>query len=271
MKQYHDLIKHVLENGRTVPSQRTGFWLRSAFGYTARYNLEEGFPLVTTKRMPKKVWIHELLWWLSGDCTNISTLRDRSPRDKVKIWDGFADEDGNLGPMYGYQWRNWPDYNGGHIDQIDRVIKLLKTDPYSRAMLVSAWNTAQLDEMRLPPCHTFFQFYARKDKLSMILYQRSCDVFIGAPFNIAQYSLLLMMIAHLTGFRPFEFVHTIGDAHIYKNHKKAALELLERDPYPLPQMQINPEVKNIDNFTIKDFKIKGYKHHPKIVEPVVIL
>lgn len=263
MQQYLDLIQHVLENGRTK-ANRSGFWVRSEFGNMCRYDLEEGFPLVTTKRMPQKVWIHELLWWISGDCTNTKTLRDRLPKDKIKIWDIFADEEGNIGPLYGYQWRNWPGYDGKPIDQLQNVIDLLKTDPNSRAMIVSAWNTGQLKEMRLPPCHTFFQLYARKDELSMMMYQRSGDVLIGIPFNIAQYSLLLMMIAQVTGFKAKEFVHVIGDAHIYKNYKEQALEQISRKPYPLPKMILNSKIKNIDDFKIEDFKIEDYQHHPPI-------
>lgn len=266
MRQYKELLQYIMENGRTKPD-RSGFMLRSVFGCSARYNLQEGFPLLTTKKMPKKVWIHELLWFLSGKSDNIRELQEKD----VHIWDGFADENGDLGPMYGYQWRKWPDYKGGYIDQIANVIKKLRTEPYSKALIVSAWNTAQLDQMRLPPCHTFFQFYVRKNQLSLQLYQRSCDVFIGAPFNIAQYSLLLMMIAQVTGYEPYEFIHTIGDAHIYKNHKEAILEQLSRKPYPLAKMYINPNVKDIDAFTIDDFKIKGYKHHPKLVQKVVIV
>lgn len=266
MKQYQDFLRTVLEEGRTS-ADRSGFWIRSIFGYTARYNLQEGFPLITTKKMPKKVWIHELLWFLSGRSDNIRELQAHD----VHIWDGFADENGDLGPMYGYQWRKWPKHDGSSVDQLKRVIKLLKTDPYSKALVVSAWNAGQLEEMRLPPCHTLFQFHARKDELSLILYQRSCDAFIGAPFNIAQYSLLLMMVAQVTGFKPFEFIHMIGDAHIYKNHKEIVLEQLSRKPYPLPTMKINPEIKDIDSFKIDDFKIKHYKHHEKIPTPVVIV
>ena len=270
MKQYHDLIKFVLENGRTK-GDRSGFWVRSHFGYTMRFNLEEGFPLITTRKMPIR-WIkHELLWFISGESNNTKYLEENG----VHLWDQFAYnvteyeeyqfEPGELGPMYGYQWRKWPDYNGGEVDQLARVIELIKTDPNSRALIVSAWNAAQIDEMRLPPCHTFFQFYVRKDKLSMMLYQRAGDVFIGVPYNIAEYSLLLSMVAQVTGLIPHEFVHVIGDAHIYKNHKEQSLKLLEREPYPLPELWLNSAIKDIDDFTAKDIKIKGYKSHPKTV------
>ncbi|MBD3329891.1 thymidylate synthase [Candidatus Dojkabacteria bacterium] len=277
MKEYHKLINDVLNKGRTK-GDRSGFWLRSTFGHISRYDLSKGFPVVTTRKMPLRWLKHELLWFLSGDCTNTKYLEEH----KVHLWDSFAYnvtetenykfEPGELGPMYGYQWRKWPKYDGkGHVDQIKRAIKMIKEDPYSKAIIVSAWNAAQIDEMRLPPCHTFFQFYVRKDELSMLMYQRAGDVFIGVPFNISEYALLLSMVAHVTNKKPKEFVHVIGDAHIYKNHKDAALEQLKRKPYPLPKLWLNPEIKDIDDFTIKDIKIKGYKHHPKLNMPVVVV
>lgn len=266
MKQYKKLLKHVLEEGRTK-AHRSGFWTRNVFGYTMRFDLNNGFPLITTKKMPQKVWIRELLWFISGESDNIKPLQ----KHNIKIWDGFADEKGDIGPMYGYQWRKWPGYDGEPIDQLKNAIKLIKTKPNSRAILVSAWNAAQLDEMRLPPCHTFFQFYVRKDELSLILYQRSADIFIGVPFNIAEYALLLMMVAQVTNKKPKEFIHMIGDAHIYKNYNEEINEQLSRDPYPLPTMEINPKVKDIDAFTIDDFTIKNYKYHPKIEAEVNIV
>ncbi len=259
MHQYKKLLKHVLENGRTK-AHRSGFWTRSVFGYTMKFDLQKGFPLVTTKRMPQKVWIRELLWFISGKSNNIKKLQ----KYNVKIWDEFADENGDIGPMYGYQWRQWPGYDNKPIDQLAEAIKMIKYRPNSSAILVSAWNAGQLKEMRLPPCHTFFQFHVRKDELSMLLYQRSGDVFIGVPFNIAEYALLLMMVAQVTNKKPKEFVHTIGNAHIYKNYKKEIQTQLKRKPLPLPEMYVNPEIKNIDDFTIKDLKVKNYKHHPRI-------
>lgn len=248
-----------MENGRTK-AHRSGFWVRSAFSYMMRFDLEEGFPLITTKKMPKKMWIHELLWFLSGESDNINPLREKN----VHIWDTFTDESGDIGPMYGYQWRKWPGYDGKPIDQIKNAVEMIKNEPNSRAILVSAWNVGQLEEMRLPPCHTFFQFYVRKDELSMTLYQRSGDAFIGVPFNIAEYALLLMMMAQVTGKKAKEFTHFICDAHIYKNYKDQVEEQLSREPLPLPKLVINPDIKNIDDFTIDDFTIEGYESHPPI-------
>lgn len=222
--------------------------------------------MLTTKKMPIKTLIHELLWFISGE-TNTKYLRENG----VKIWDGFADKNGDLGPVYGYQWRHWPDYKGGHIDQLADAIHEIKTNPNSKAIIVNAWNVGQLEEMRLPPCHTFFQFYPRRGKLSCLLYQRSADVFIGVPFNIAEYSLLTMMVAQVTGCEPDEFVHILGDAHIYKNHKEQVLEQLQRKPLALPRMKINPEIKDIDGFTIDDFELINYSPHPKIEAKVVIV
>lgn len=254
-----------METGRTKPD-RSGFWLRSRFGMMMRFDLSEGFPLLTTKRMFYRGIIEELLWFLSGN-ENVKTLTDKD----VHIWDGFADEKGKIGPMYGYQWRKWPDYKGGHIDQLKWAIEEIKHNPTSKAIIVNAWNTGQLSEMALPPCHTMFQFYVRKDELSMMLFQRSGDAFLGIPFNIAQYSLLLMMVAHVTGMRPHEFVHVIGDAHVYKNHKEQVLEQLSRKPLPLPKMEINPDVKDIDGFKYEDFKLVNYQHLEPIKAPVVLL
>ena len=266
MQQYLDLIKYVLEKGRTKHG-RGIHPMKSVFGYQMKFDLRGGFPIVTTKRQPIKVMTHELLWFVSGDNTNINYLKEHN----VHIWDGFEPEDGNMGPIYGYQWRHWPDYDGGHIDQLAKVIEEIKTNPDSKTLIVSAWNVAQLDEMRLPPCHTFFQFDVRKGKLRCQLYQRSADVFLGVPFNIFEYSLLTLMVAQVTNTIPREFIHTIGDAHLYHNHKEAAKELLKRKPYRLPIMKLNPKIKNIDDFTIDDFELVGYKYHPPIKVPIVIV
>ena len=258
MKQYSDLLQRVLNEG-TFKSDRTGTGTISIFGHQMRFNLAEGFPCITTKKLHLKSIIHELLWFLNGD-TNVKYLQDNG----VKIWDAWADEDGNLGHIYGYQWRSWPDYNGGHIDQIAEVVKMIKHHPDSRRIIVSAWNVADLPNMNLPPCHAFFQFYVADGKLSLQLYQRSADIFLGVPFNIASYALLLMMMAQVTGLQSGEFVHTFGDAHIYSNHIEQVKLQLTRDPRPLPQMLINPDVKDIFSFKFEDFELTGYDPHPHI-------
>ena len=242
MKQYLDLLSHIMEHG-TDKSDRTGTGTRSVFGYQMRFNLADGFPLLTTKKLHLKSIIHELLWFLKGD-TNARYLQENG----VRIWNEWADENGDLGHIYGYQWRSWPDYNGGHIDQISEVIETIKNNPDSRRIIVSAWNVADLPNMNLPPCHAFFQFYVADGKLSLQLYQRSADSFLGVPFNIASYALLLMMVAQVTGLEVGDFVHTLGDAHIYNNHFEQIKEQLSRDPRKLPRMVINPDVKNIFDF-----------------------
>jgi thymidylate synthase len=264
MKQYHDLLQHVLNTG-IKKQDRTGVGTISVFGYQMRFNLQEGFPLVTTKKLHVKSIIHELLWFLKGS-TNIQYLKENG----VTIWDEWADEKGELGPIYGYQWRSWPDYNGGHIDQISQVIEELKRNPNSRRLIVSAWNVAQLKEMRLPPCHILFQFYVADGKLSCQLYQRSADIFLGVPFNIASYALLLMMVAQVTNLEPYEFIHTLGDAHLYLNHIEQAKLQLTRDFRPLPKMTLNPDVKNIFDFKYEDFKLEGYDPHPHIKAEVAV-
>lgn len=258
MKQYLDLLKWVSENG-TFKEDRTGTGTTSVFGYQMRFNLEDGFPLVTTKKLHLKSIIYELLWFLKGD-TNVKYLQDHG----VRIWNEWADENGNLGPIYGYQWRSWPDYNGGHIDQIREAIETIKNNPDSRRIIVSAWNVADIPNMKLPPCHAFFQFYVADGKLSLQLYQRSADIFLGVPFNIASYALLLMMVAHVTGLKPGEFVHTLGDAHIYSNHADQIKEQLSRTPRALPRMILNPEIKDLLDFDFEDFKLEGYDPHPHI-------
>jgi thymidylate synthase len=264
MKQYHDLLSYVLEKG-VKKQDRTGVGTISVFGYQMRFNLEEGFPLVTTKKLHVKSIIQELLWFLKGS-TNIKYLNENG----VTIWDEWADENGELGPIYGYQWRSWPDYNGGHIDQISNVIEEIKKNPNSRRLIVSAWNVAQINEMRLPPCHILFQFYVADGKLSCQLYQRSADIFLGVPFNIASYALLLMMVAQVTNLKPYEFIHTLGDAHLYLNHIEQAKLQLSRDFRPLPKMIINPDVKNIFDFKYEDFKLEGYNPHPHIKADVAV-
>ncbi|MGL1894414.1 MAG: thymidylate synthase [Spirochaetaceae bacterium] len=258
MKQYLDLLQHVLEIGNQK-GDRTGTGTISTFGYQNRYNLENGFPLVTTKKVHLKSIIHELLWFLKGD-TNIKYLQENN----VKIWNEWADPQGNLGPVYGYQWRSWPTANGKHIDQITEVIEAIKNNPGSRRHIVSAWNVGEIDNMALPPCHAFFQFYVNDGKLSLQLYQRSADIFLGVPFNIASYALLLQMIAQVTNLQPFEFIHTIGDAHIYNNHLKQVKLQLSRKPKTLPTMKINPDIKNIFDFTYEDFTLENYECHPGI-------
>ena len=252
MKQYLDLLEHIMKNGTDKPN-RTGIDTRSVFGAQMRFDLSKGFPLVTTKKVHLKSIIHELIWLLSGN-TNIKYLQDNN----VRIWNEWADENGNLGPVYGAQWRS---FNSQGIDQIKDVVNRLKTNPNDRRMIVSAWNPAQIDQMALPPCHAFFQFYTANGKLSCQLYQRSCDMFLGVPFNIASYSLLTMMMAQVTGFEAGDFVHTLGDAHIYHNHFDQVNEQLSRTPFDLPTMKINPDVKNIDDFKYEDFELQNYQSH----------
>ena len=264
MKQYLDLLSHIMEHG-TDKSDRTGTGTRSVFGYQMRSNLADGFPLLTTKKLHLKSIIHELLWFLKGD-TNARYLQENG----VRIWNEWADENGDLGHIYGYQWRSWPDYNGGHIDQISEVIETIKNNPDSRRIIVSAWNVADLPNMNLPPCHAFFQFYVADGKLSLQLYQRSADSFLGVPFNIASYALLLMMVAQVTGLEVGDFVHTLGDAHIYNNHFEQIKEQLSRDPRKLPRMVINPDVKNIFDFKYEDFSLEDYDPHPHIKGVVAV-
>jgi thymidylate synthase len=264
MKPYLDLMRHVLEHG-TRKDDRTGTGTLSVFGWQMRYNLAEGFPLVTTKKCHLRSILHELLWFLQGD-TNIRYLKENG----VSIWDEWADENGNLGPVYGHQWRNWPKPDGGTIDQIGEVVKTLKTNPDSRRIIVSAWNVADLDKMALAPCHAFFQFYVADGKLSCQLYQRSADIFLGVPFNIASYALLTLMMAQVTGLKPGDFVHTLGDAHLYLNHLDQTREQLSREPRPLPTMTLNPEVEDIFAFRFEDFTLSGYDPHPAIKAPVAV-
>ncbi|MCB9016302.1 MAG: thymidylate synthase [Lentimicrobiaceae bacterium] len=264
MKQYHDLLKHVLENG-VRKDDRTGTGTISVFGYQMRFNLEEGFPVLTTKKLHLRSIIYELLWFLKGE-TNIQYLHD----NKVSIWDEWADAEGNLGPVYGHQWRSWGAADGRTIDQISQVVSMIKTNPDSRRLLVSAWNPGDVDKMALPPCHVLFQFYVANGRLSCQLYQRSADIFLGVPFNIASYALLTMMMAQVTGLKPGEFIHTFGDAHIYLNHLEQVNLQLSRDFKSLPEMKINPEVDNIFNFTFEDFKLEGYEPHPHIKAPVAV-
>ncbi|MCX2482976.1 thymidylate synthase [Pedobacter sp. MR2016-24] len=258
MKQYLDLMQHVLDHG-AQKHDRTGTGTISVFGYQMRFNLQEGFPMVTTKKLHLKSIIHELIWFLSGD-TNIKYLKDNN----VKIWDEWADEQGNLGPVYGSQWRSWPAPNGGQIDQISQIINTIKTNPDSRRIIVSAWNVAEIENMALPPCHAFFQFYVADGKLSCQLYQRSADIFLGVPFNIASYALLTMMVAQVCNLECGDFIHTLGDAHLYNNHIEQAKLQLSREAKPLPVMEINPDVKDIFSFTYEDFTLKNYEPHPHI-------
>lgn len=264
MKQYHDLMDHVLKHGHQK-EDRTGTGTLSVFGYQCRYNLAEGFPLVTTKKLHLKSIIHELLWFLQGE-TNIKYLKDNG----VTIWDEWADEEGNLGPVYGSQWRSWKGANGETVDQITSVINQIKKNPDSRRLIVSAWNVAEIEKMALPPCHAFFQFYVADGRLSCQLYQRSADIFLGVPFNIASYALLTMMIAQVTGLELGDFVHTMGDAHLYSNHIEQAKLQLTRDFRMLPKMTINPEIKNIFDFKFEDFKLEGYDPHPTIKAPIAV-
>ena len=264
MKQYLDLLDRILNEG-AVKGDRTGTGTMSVFGHQMRFNLQEGFPLLTTKQLHLKSIIHELLWFLKGD-TNVKYLQDNG----VRIWNEWADEDGSLGHIYGYQWRSWPDYDGGFIDQISQAVHDIKHNPDSRRIIVSAWNVADLKKMNLPPCHLLFQFYVADGKLSLQLYQRSADTFLGVPFNIASYALLLMMMAQVCGLEPGEFVHTTGDTHLYQNHLEQARLQLTREPRPLPRMVINPEVKCIFDFKFEDFKLEDYNPHPHIKAQVSV-
>lgn len=258
MKQYLTLLREILDNG-VDKSDRTGTGTRSVFGYQMRFNLADGFPLLTTKKVHLKSIIHELLWFLKGD-TNVRYLQENG----VRIWNEWADENGDLGHIYGYQWRSWPDYRGGHIDQIKEAVETIKNNPDSRRIIVSAWNVADLDNMNLPPCHAFFQFYVAGGRLSLQLYQRSADSFLGVPFNIASYALLLMMMAQVTGLEPGDFIHTLGDAHIYNNHFEQVNLQLQRTPRPLPRMVLNPDVKDIFGFRYEDFRLEDYDPWPAI-------
>ena len=264
MKQYLDLLQHVLDNG-IVKHDRTGTGTKSVFGYQIRCNLADGFPLLTTKKVHLKSIIYELLWFLRGD-TNVRWLQDHG----VRIWNEWADENGDLGPVYGHQWRSWPDYRGGTIDQIAQVEEMIKRNPNSRRMLVTAWNPAEVEDMALPPCHCLFQFYVADGRLSLQLYQRSADTFLGVPFNIASYALLLQMMAQVTGLQPGEFVHTTGDTHLYLNHLDQARLQLSRTPRPLPTMRINPDVKSIFDFRYEDFELENYDPWPHIAAEVSV-
>lgn len=264
MKQYLDLLRHVMQHG-TVKSDRTGTGTKSVFGYQSRFDLSEGFPLLTTKKVHTKSIIHELLWFLKGE-TNIRYLKENG----VSIWDEWADENGNLGPVYGSQWRSWQSVDGKTIDQISQVIEQIKKNPDSRRLIISAWNVGEIDKMKLPPCHAFFQFYVADGKLSCQLYQRSADIFLGVPFNIASYALLTMMIAQVCDLEPGEFIHTLGDAHIYSNHFEQVELQLSRETRPLPKMKLNPAVKNIFEFKYDDFELVDYNPHPAIKAPVAV-
>mgnify|MGYP003620382530 FL=1 len=264
MQAYQDLMRHVLANG-TDKADRTGTGTRSVFGYQMRFDLSEGFPLLTTKKLHLRSIIHELLWFLRCD-TNIKYLKDNN----VSIWDEWADEEGNLGPVYGYQWRSWPAPDGRHIDQIANVVAQIKQNPDSRRLMVSAWNPALVDEMALPPCHALFQFYVADGRLSCQLYQRSADIFLGVPFNIASYALLTMMVAQVCGLQPGEFIHTFGDAHLYRNHFEQAELQLSRAPRPLPTMTLNPDVADLFDFKFEDFELSGYDPHPHIKAAVAV-
>ena len=264
MKQYHQLLEHLLNSGASK-SDRTGTGTLSVFGYQMRFDLNEGFPLLTTKKLHTRSIIHELLWFLKGD-TNISYLKENG----VSIWDDWADEKGNLGPVYGYQWRSWPNPDGTHTDQISKLVESLKHNPDSRRHIVTAWNPSFIDQMALPPCHCLFQFYVANDRLSCQLYQRSCDTFLGVPFNIASYALLTLMMAQGCGLKPGEFIWTGGDVHLYTNHIDQAKLQLTRDPRPLPSMEINPDVKDIFSFRYEDFSLKNYDPHPHIRAEVAV-
>ncbi|MDA3879742.1 MAG: thymidylate synthase [Prolixibacteraceae bacterium] len=264
MKQYLDLLQHVLDNG-VRKDDRTGTGTISTFGYQMRFNLQDGFPVVTTKKLHLKSIIYELLWFLNGD-TNVKYLQENG----VRIWNEWADENGELGHIYGHQWRSWPDYNGGNIDQISEAVDAIKNNPDSRRIIVSAWNVADLPNMNLPPCHAFFQFYVANGKLSCQLYQRSADSFLGVPFNIASYALLTIMMAQVCGLEPGDFVHTFGDLHIYTNHLEQVKMQLSREPYPLPTLKINHEVKSIFDFKYEDFELVNYQSHPHIKGKVAI-
>lgn len=264
MKQYLDLLSHVSTNG-ILKEDRTGTGTRSVFGYQMRFDLNDGFPMVTTKKLHLRSIIHELLWFLRGE-TNIKYLNDHN----VTIWDEWADKNGELGPIYGHQWRSWAAANGSTIDQISQVVEMIKKNPDSRRLIVSAWNVGEIDKMALPPCHTMFQFYVANNKLSCQLYQRSADIFLGVPFNIASYALLTMMIAQVCGLGVGDFVHTLGDAHIYLNHMDQVATQLERTPFKLPQMRINSKVESIFDFTYEDFTLENYVSHPTIKAPIAI-
>ncbi len=264
MKQYLDLLQRVFDEG-VEKEDRTGTGTISIFGHQSRYKMNDGFPVITTKKLHLKSIIYELLWFLNGD-TNIKYLNDNG----VHIWDEWAEKNGDLGHIYGYQWRSWPDYNGGHIDQITQIIRDIKNNPDSRRLIVSSWNVADLPKMKLPPCHTFFQFYVANGKLSLQLYQRSADLFLGVPFNIASYSLLLKMMAQVTNLEEGDFIHTFGDAHIYSNHIEQVKLQLSREPRALPQMNINPDVKDIFSFRFEDFELINYSPHPHIKGEVAI-
>lgn len=264
MKQYLDLLQRILDEG-AVKDDRTGTGTKSVFGHQMRFNLEDGFPLLTTKKLHLKSIIYELLWFLKGD-TNVRYLQDHG----VRIWNEWADEQGELGPVYGYQWRSWPDYNGGHIDQISQVVDQIKNSPNSRRIIVNAWNVACVNDMKLPPCHLLFQFYVADGRLSLQLYQRSADTFLGVPFNIASYALLLQMMAQVTGLRAGDFVHTTGDTHLYLNHLEQARLQLTRTPRPLPKMRLNPDVKSIFDFQYEDFQLEDYDPWPHIPAKVSV-
>lgn len=264
MRQYQDLLRRILDEG-VVKGDRTGTGTKSVFGHQMRFNLQDGFPLLTTKKLHLKSIIYELLWFLSGD-TNVRYLQEHG----VRIWNEWAGEDGELGPIYGHQWRSWPDYDGGHIDQISEVVRQLKEEPNSRRIIVSAWNVADLGKMHLPPCHLLFQFYVAEGRLSLQLYQRSADTFLGVPFNIASYALLLQMMAQVTGLEAGDFVHTTGDTHLYLNHLDQARLQLTRTPRPLPRMVINPDVKDIFSFRYEDFQLEGYDPWPHIAAQVSV-
>ncbi|MEM7704683.1 MAG: thymidylate synthase [Pseudomonadota bacterium] len=264
MDNYLKLLNHIVEHGEQR-GDRTGTGTLSVFGHQMRFDLGQSFPLLTTKKLHLRSIIHELLWFLRGE-DNIQYLKE----NRVSIWDEWADEDGNLGPIYGYQWRSWPDYSGGHVDQIARVLHDIRHNPDSRRHIVSAWNVAQIDQMALPPCHTLFQFYVAGGRLSCQLYQRSADVFLGVPFNIASYALLTMMVAQVSGLKPGDFVHTLGDAHLYLNHLDQAREQLKRDPRALPTMSLNPDVDDLFAFRFEDFTLEHYEPHPHIKAPIAV-
>ncbi len=264
MQQYLDLMRHVRDNG-VIRDDRTGTGTRSVFGYQMRFDLEQGFPLVTTKKLHLKSIIHELLWFLNGD-TNIAYLNEHG----VRIWDEWADDNGDLGPVYGHQWRSWPTRDGRHVDQIARLIEEIRTNPNSRRLIVSAWNVADVDHMALPPCHCLFQFYVADGKLSCQLYQRSADIFLGVPFNIASYALLTLMVAHVTGLKPGEFIHSFGDAHLYANHMDQAELQLARTPAAPPTIRINNDIRDIFGFSFDDFVLRNYQPQPHIAAPVAV-
>lgn len=264
MKQYLELLNRIMTEG-VEKTDRTGTGTKSIFGHQMRFNLEDGFPLLTTKKLHLKSIIYELLWFLKGD-TNVHYLQEHG----VRIWNEWADENGELGPVYGHQWRSWPDYKGGTIDQIQNVLSLIKNSPDSRRMIVSAWNVAEVEKMALPPCHTMFQFYVADGRLSLQLYQRSADTFLGVPFNIASYALLLMMMAQVTGLKAGDFIHTTGDTHLYTNHLEQARLQLKRTPRPLPTMSINPDVKDLFSFEYEDFKLENYDPYPHIAAQVSV-